>query len=113
MRRLSLNPPTRVGLRLRIFPRAKLQGDAPVVRRIDALVQADGRAQLRLQAAVLVNVVVSQRLFNHQQVELIERTQTLGIGQGVGAVGIEHQRDIGKPLTNGARQFDVPARARS
>ncbi len=41
--------------------------------RVERLVEADRRPQPRLQAGVVADVVVVERLFDHHQIELVER----------------------------------------
>ena len=54
----------------------------------DRLVETNGGAQFFLQAGVVKNVVVPERLFDHQQVELIEGAQVLDLIERVGGVGV-------------------------
>ena len=54
---------------------AEVQRLAGVVDRMDALVQADRGLELRLQASVIDDVVVGQRLLDHHQVQSIQRSQ--------------------------------------
>ena len=91
--------------RLDVEDVARLQGygRARVVQRRDALVQAEGRGDLRAQPAVIVDVLIAERLLQHEQVERVERLQRGGVGQGVGGVGVEHQRDVGELGAHGPR----------
>jgi hypothetical protein len=58
---------------------------------------------------VLVDVAVRQRLLDHGQAEGVEAGEVLGVGEGVVAVGIDHQRDLGEALADGADVLDVLA----
>ena len=48
---------------------------ARVLGRVDALVETDRRLQLRLQSSVVDDVVVGQGLFDHHQVQIVERAK--------------------------------------
>ena len=96
-------------LQIQDAERPHLQRDIQIAGRLDALVQADARLQALLQKAVLVDVIVRKRLLNHQQIELIQLRQMLGICDCVIAVGIEHQQDIGELGSHRPRHFDIPA----
>mgnify|MGYP007107674785 CR=1 FL=1 len=90
--------------------RSQGHGRAGVVQRGDALVQAEGRGDLRAQPAVIVDVLIAERLLQHEQVERVERLQRGGVGQSVGRVGVEHQRDVRELGAHGPRQLHVVAR---
>ncbi len=81
-----------------------------MVRRPDALVQADRRRELRLQLRVVDDVVVRQRLLDHHQVELIQPPQVIDVRQRVRRVRVRHQPDLRKRLPHRAHHFHVPAR---
>ena len=87
---------------------------ARVLGRVDALVEADRRLQLRLQSSVVNDVVVGQGLFDHHQVQIVERAQRgdmRGVVERVGGIGIGHQQDVGPTLADGAQVGQVAAGA--
>jgi hypothetical protein len=51
-----------------------LDGVAGVARRDHAFVQADRGAKLRLELAVVPDIVLEERLFDQQQVQIIQRS---------------------------------------
>ena len=59
---------------------------------------------------MLVNVIVPQRLLNHQQVQVVHLRQMIRVCQRVRAVRVQHQRNVGQGSPYPARQFHVPAR---
>src|ERR1700757_1166293 len=61
----------------------------------DRFVQAYCGAQFLLQARVIVDVVIPQRLLDHEEIELIELSQVLHLVERVGGVRIAAQRDVG------------------
>ncbi len=73
-------------------------------------VQADGGIQTLLQHGVKVEVVRPQRLLDHEQLELIEAGQMVGVPQAVGGVGIAAQQNIRPALANCFEHLHVPTR---
>jgi hypothetical protein len=108
IRRDSAKPPA--GLDVDHAARPQLQSLPGLAGRFDALIQADGRAQLALQGGVVDQVAGSQRLLQHQQPELVELGKVGGIIERVGAVGIRHQRDLRVALADSRHGRHVPAR---
>src|ERR1035437_3318238 len=88
---------------------AQLDGLLGVARGANALVQADGSFELRLERGVIDDVVVIQRLLDHHQVKIVQLAQVLGVGQGVGGVGVGHQLDRRETFAHAAAHVDVPA----
>ena len=81
-----------------------------MMRRTDALIEADRRLQLRLQRGVVDDVVVRQRLLDHHQVEIVELLQSRRIVQRVGGIRVRHQPDRGETLANAPDHVNIPAR---
>src|SRR5437763_9900325 len=52
------------------------------------LIQANRGLQFALQPCVIIDVVVPQRLLDHQQLEAIEFSQVLKLVESVGRVGV-------------------------
>ena len=90
---------------------ARVQADClrRLVRGADALVQADGGLQLRLQYGVIDDVVVRERLLDHHQVEIVELAQVVDIGERVGGVRVRHQLDGGEALAHLPDHVHIPA----
>src|SRR5271170_1176085 len=92
------------------FAGAGFDGGAGVLDVVDALVEADGRFQLALQRGVRIDVVVAQRLFDHDQVEGVELFQVRRVFEAIGGIGVHHQADAREFFTQRARGRDVVAR---
>ena len=71
----SVNPPTRPTLMLMMRQAPISTAPGRIAGVVDGFVQADRGPQLLLQAGVVVDVVVPQRLLDHQQIELVELAQ--------------------------------------
>ena len=66
--------------------------------------------QFFLQPRVVINVVVPQRLLDHQQVELVEAAQVLDLIESVGGVRIATERDVRPLRSNSFENIHIPAR---
>ena len=66
---------------------------ASVLRRMNALVQADRGRQLGLESRMIDDVIVSQGLLDQQQVERIELLERGDVGQSVRGIGIDLERN--------------------
>src|ERR1700730_15040686 len=73
---------------------APLDGKRCTTRMSDRLVKADCSAQLSLKAGVVINFVVPKGLLYHQQIELVELTQMLGLVERVSRVRIAPKYNI-------------------
>ena len=60
----------------------------------DRFVEADGRLEPVLQLRVAAEVVLRERLLDHQQAVGVQVRQVLGVAERVGAVGVGHQRRV-------------------
>ena len=69
---------------------------AGVVRGADRLVQADRGPDLLLQRRVVHHVVPGERLLDHHQVEGVQRPEEGRVGEGVGAVRVDHEGHRGE-----------------
>src|SRR5271170_5460922 len=92
------------------FAGADFDGGAGVLDIVDALVQANGSFELALQRGVGIDVVVAQRLFDHDQVEGVEPLQVRRVFQAIGGIGVHHQANARKSFAEGAGGFEVVAR---
>src|SRR5579863_2661426 len=59
---------------------------------------------------MVVDVVVPQRLLDHQQVELVEFPEMLDFVQGISGVGVTTEYDVRPARTNTFQHLQVPAR---
>src|SRR5580698_5348050 len=89
---------------------ANLNGLRGIASVMDGFVETNGGSQQRLQAGVIVNVVVPERLLDHQEIELIELSQMLDLIQRVSGIGVATQDDFRPAGTNTFEYIDVPAR---
>src|SRR5439155_609479 len=74
-----------------------------VARRTDGLVEADRRAEPRLERGVLDEVLVVQGLLDHDEPELVERLEERRIGELVGRVRVDREgrvRQLASHLAN-------------
>ena len=81
-----------------------------VVGRADRFVQANRGFEQGLQLGVVDDVVVRQRLLDHHQVEFVQLSEVLGVGQGIRRIRVGHQPDGGKPLADAPHHVHVPTR---
>src|SRR5580698_8045894 len=58
---------------------------------------------------MVVDVVVPEWLFDHQQIELVELAQMLDLVESVGGVGIATQSDVSPARANSLQNIEVPA----
>ena len=93
MRFAAACPPTRPELDIDDAACFHFDGGASMVEVVDAFVEADGRLELALQLDVRKNVVIAERLLDHDQVEGVERLEQRRVGQRVGGVGVDHEPD--------------------
>ncbi len=81
-----------------------------MVRGVNALVQTEGGLNLALQSRVIHDVIVAQRLLDHQKMVLIQSHKELCVVQGVGRVGIHHQTNVREDAPDFFDDRKVPAR---
>ena len=58
-------------------------------------------------------VLVMQRLLDHQQVERVERREHGEVGERVGGVRVDREQDVGVRVADGAHHARRRARVRS
>ncbi len=73
---------------------AELEGGGRIGRRPDRLVQAQIRPDLCLELRMLDQILVMERLFDHQQIEGVERAEHVQILEGVRGVRVDGQQDV-------------------
>ena len=74
---------------------------------VNTFVEADRRFELALQRGVGIDVVVAQRLLDHDQEKRVQLFQQCGVGEGVGGIGVDHQADARETFAQRACRFDV------
>src|SRR5437868_5698448 len=77
---------------------------------VDALIETQRGSKLRLQEGVRINVIPSERLFDHKQVKLVEAAKMIAIGQAVRGICVHRKRDLRKLLANSGDELQVFAR---
>ena len=77
---------------------------------MDALVEADRRGELALEAGVVDDVVVGQGLLDQQEVEGVELLERRQVVERVRRVGVDLERDVGVTLADRADDLDVVPR---
>ena len=103
-------PPSRPGLMLTMRQAPERDRRGGVGAGVDRLVEADRRAQRALQRRVIDQVVLGERLLDHQQVEGVERGERGRVRQPVGGVGVDHQRQRRPAFADAGDDLGVPAR---
>ena len=76
----------------------------------DAFIQADGRMELLLELVVVPQVVLIQRLLDHQQFQHVQRPQGLAGFQCIGGVGIHLEWNMREGFPNGLGIAHIPPR---
>ena len=90
--------------------RAELDRLARVVAGVDRLVETDRRVDLTLQRRVIDDVVVSERLFDHHRRVCVDALEQRRIRERVRRVRVQHERQVGKLVSDRLRDRGVPAR---
>ena len=67
-----------------------------IIGRFDALIQTNARFKLRLELAVLIDIVMAERLLDHEQVEGIQLLQMRRVGNSP-----TEFRVVTKPIEDG------------
>ena len=57
---------------------------------------------------MVVDVVIPQRLLDHQQIELIELAQVFDLIERVGGIRVATQRDVGPARADALEHVDIP-----
>ncbi len=77
-----------------------INGGQRITAVADGFIQADGRSDAFLQHGVVVEVVVPERLLDHEQVEGIESGQVIEIVEAVGGVGVATEQNFGPAVAH-------------
>ena len=98
--------------RLDVHVAAALQARSParLAAGRDAFVEADRRADLRLQRRVIDQIVVRQRLLDHRQVELVDLAEQRHVVEPIAAVAVDVETCAAGMLpADGPQHRQVPA----
>ena len=88
-------------------PKRRAVAPTRITSVIDRLIQADRGLQLLLQPGVEIQVVVPQRLLDHQQSKLVEFLQVLDIIKSVRRVRVATDQDVRPALANALQHEDA------
>src|SRR5580693_7981960 len=91
------------------FAGADFDGGAGVLDVMDAFVEADRSFELALQRGVRIDVVVAQRLLDHDQVEGVEPLQVRSVFQAISGISVHHQANAWEFFAQRAGWFEVVA----
>src|ERR1700733_2401637 len=91
------------------FAGADFDGGAGVLDVMDAFVEADRSFELALQRGVGIDVVVPQRLLDHDQVEGVEPLQVRSVFQAISGISVHHQANAWEFFAQRAGWFEVVA----
>src|SRR5205809_6417492 len=91
-------------------PRSGFDGSGTIAGVTNGFIEADRSAQFTLKPRVVIDVIVPERLFNHEEVELIEFAKMINIIERVGRIRITTEQDIGPPRANTFENLEVPSR---
>src|SRR6266496_6046209 len=75
----------------------------------DGFVQTDGGLDLSLQLCMEENVIVPERLLDHQQVEIVELSQMSKVREAVRGIRVTTKDDPGPALADFFEYINVPA----
>jgi hypothetical protein len=89
---------------------AQIDRGSSVCRRADRLVQAQVGSDLPLQRSMFDEIVVVERLLDHEQVEGVEGAEDLDVLERVRGVRIDRQQDVRVRRAHGPDALDVRAR---
>ena len=73
-------------------------------------IQTERRLNLSLERCVVQNVVVREWLFNHHQLEFVQRTKERRVRERVSGISVGHQGYLGKARAHLFDNINVPAR---
>src|SRR5689334_21253363 len=91
------------------FACAEFQSCLCIAPAVDRLIQADTALQLLLQSSVEIEIIMPERLLDHEQVEGIEFFQVVDLVQRISRIGIATQDDLRPASADLFKDFHVPS----
>jgi hypothetical protein len=88
---------------------ADFDGGASVLEIVNAFVEADGSLKVALKFGVGVDVVVAERLLDHDEEEIVELLEERRVGECVGGIGVGHEPNARKFFAESTDKGDVLA----
>src|ERR1035437_1463660 len=85
----------------------QFDGRARMLLGVDTFIEADRRVELALQLRVTIQVVPTQRLFNHHEVVCVEPLQVGPIFKSICRICIHHQTYPREPLAQPLNRLNV------
>src|SRR5689334_18293797 len=89
---------------------AQFNGSTRVAARVNRLIEADAGLELPLQLGMKVEIVMPERLLDHEQAELVELFEVLHVLKRVSGVGIATEEDVRPALADFRKDLNVPPR---
>ena len=89
--------------------RFQFDGGDSVSRVVDAFVQAYGGFYLRLKFAMGVDIVPTQRLLHHKQIEIIKSFKMGDVVEAICRIRVHRQADVGELFADGGHEVIVLA----
>src|SRR5207253_1421785 len=86
-----------------------IDGGEGVAAVADGFVETDVGFEAFLEHGVEVEVVVPERLLDHEQVEFVPACDVVEVLHAIGGVGVAAQGDVGPAVADGLEDFGVPA----
>src|SRR5882672_5608418 len=85
------------------------EGELGIAGMPDGFVEAEFGLQLFLELCVVVDIVVPERLLDHEQVELVELAEVVEFVDAVGRVGVAAQKDFRPAFADLFEYVEVPS----
>jgi len=83
-------------------------GSGTIAGVTNGFIEADRSAQFTLKPRVVIDVIIPERLFDHEQLELIELAKMINVIERVGRISITTERDIGPSGADAFDDLEVP-----
>ena len=88
-----------------------MNGEARITERANRFIKAHGCRDASLQFGVVKQVLVRERLFDHQQSEFVHLPEAREIpGQGIRRVGVRHHGDVGEVIPDRPQHVHIAPR---
>src|SRR5689334_6504066 len=80
-----------------------------VAAAMNGFVETDGSRKLLLQLGMEIEIVMPQRLLDHEQIEAVELLEMRNLFQPVSGIRIATQQDLRPAIANLLKYFNIPA----